>query len=253
MDEKTGIRTLTFNRPKRLNALNGALYAALPSALAEAADDPATKITVLTGAGDYYSSGNDLLDFASTWATAESSKEAAEMSALVLRNFVASFIDFPKVLVAAVNGPAFGIAATSLPLCDAVFMSTSAYIRTPFASLFQSPEGCSSYTFPRIMGPVMANEMLLFDRQISAQQAKSCGLATEVFEESDFRRLSQERIKDMAQFLPASLSTIKGLVRGHETDILHQVNEKECKLLVKLWQSKECAEGLARFAAKHKH
>ena len=70
----------------------------------------------------------------------------------MLRNFVASFIEYPKILVAAVNGPAVGIGATLLGLFDAVYLSENATIRTPFSSTAQAPEGCSSYTFPRIMG-----------------------------------------------------------------------------------------------------
>ena len=76
------------------------------------------------------------------------------MSALVLRNFMASIIEYPKVLVAAVNGPAIGIAATMLGLFDAVYLSDQALLRTPFVSTAQAPEGCASYTFPRIMGRV---------------------------------------------------------------------------------------------------
>ena len=85
---------------------------------------------------------------------AKSPKDAAEMSAHVLRNYVANFIEYPKILVAAVNGPAVGIGATMLGLCDAVYMSDKATLRTPFASTAQAPEGCASYTFPRIMGPL---------------------------------------------------------------------------------------------------
>ena len=76
------------------------------------------------------------------------------MSALVLRNFMASIIEYPKVLVAAVNGPAIGIAATMLGVFDAVYLSDQALLRTPFVSTAQAPEGCASYTFPRIMGRV---------------------------------------------------------------------------------------------------
>ena len=82
-------------------------------------------------------------------ADAKSHKAAAEMSGHILRNFVASFIEYPKILVAAVNGPAVGIAATILGICDAVYMSEDATLLTPFASTAQAPEGCSSYTFPR--------------------------------------------------------------------------------------------------------
>ena len=85
---------------------------------------------------------------------AESQKASAEMSTLVLRNFVASIIEYPKVLIAAVNGPAVGIAATMLGMFDAVYLSDQASLRTPFVSTAQAPEGCASYTFPRIMGRV---------------------------------------------------------------------------------------------------
>lgn len=76
------------------------------------------------------------------------------MSAQVLRNFVKPLIDYPKILVAAVNGPASGIAVIMLNLFDAVYLSDQALLRTPFVSTAQAPEGCASYTFPRIMGRV---------------------------------------------------------------------------------------------------
>ena len=69
------------------------------------------------------------------------------------RKFVAHFIDFPKPLIAAVNGPAVGISVTIMCLFDMVYASDKATFHTPFMELGQSPEGCSSFMFPRIMGP----------------------------------------------------------------------------------------------------
>ena len=134
---------------------------------------------------------------------AGSPAEAAAFSALVLRNFVASFIEYPKVLVAAVNGPAVGISSTFLPLFDAVYLSEEATIRTPFASTAQAPEGCSSFTFPQIMGRALANQVLLFDKRLSAQEAKDCGLATQVLPHKNFHELIIEKVEqELAIFHP---------------------------------------------------
>ena len=67
LDEETGIQTIRLNRPNRLNAINKKLYAAIPAVLADASEDPKVKLTVLTGTGRFFSSGNDLADFAQHW------------------------------------------------------------------------------------------------------------------------------------------------------------------------------------------
>lgn len=65
---------------------------------------------------------------------------------------MSAFIHFKKPIVVAINGPALGLGASILPLCDVVWASERAWFQTPCAALHITPSGCSSYTFPQILG-----------------------------------------------------------------------------------------------------
>lgn len=106
------IKIVQYNKPKRKNAIDEEMYIRVTTILQEAANDPDIDVVVLTGTGDYYSSGNDL---------AAKSQSLAGHGLESLKKYIDAFITFPKILVAIVNGPAIGIAATTLPLCDLVF------------------------------------------------------------------------------------------------------------------------------------
>ncbi|KAL6090936.1 hypothetical protein STEG23_008965 [Scotinomys teguina] len=121
-----GITKIVFNRPTKKNAITFQMYQDIILALKNASTDNSA-ITVFTGTGDYYCSGNDLSNFTSASGGME---EAASRGAVVLREFVNSFIDFPKPLVAVVNGPAVGISVTLLGLFDAVYASDKAIERS---------------------------------------------------------------------------------------------------------------------------
>ncbi|XP_002741676.1 enoyl-CoA delta isomerase 2-like [Saccoglossus kowalevskii] len=145
-----GVCTILLNRPAKKNAINLEMYNEIGVALNEIGKDPKVVLAVVTGAGDYYCSGNDLENFMNI----DPSKihEFAKEGADVLRQFVASFINFPKPLIGAINGPVVGVAVSTLSLFDVVYATDRATFHTPFTALGQSPEGCSSVLFPRIMG-----------------------------------------------------------------------------------------------------
>lgn len=73
------------------------------------------------------------------------------------RDFVSAFIHFKKPIVVAINGPALGLGASILPLCDVVWASEKACFQTPCAALHLTPSGCSSYTFPQILGVALVS------------------------------------------------------------------------------------------------
>ncbi|XP_031569465.1 enoyl-CoA delta isomerase 2, mitochondrial-like [Actinia tenebrosa] len=242
---KDGVQTIKLNRPKKYNAITWEMYQEWIDALEEAANDKSCVLTVVTGAGDYYCSGNDLGNFANI--PPEGPEKMARDGRNVLSKFVASFIDFPKPLIAAVNGPAVGISVTVLGLFDIVFASDRATFHTPFMELGQSPEGCSSYTFPAIMGTALANQVLLASRKMNAGDALKCGLVSEVFPHDDFHREVDSRVVAMAQLPPKSLQLSKQLIRESNKSVLHEVNERECILLEQRWLSEECMQAIMKF------
>ncbi|KAK7802282.1 hypothetical protein U0070_012804, partial [Myodes glareolus] len=276
-----GITKIMFNRPSKKNAITSQMYQEIMLALKNASTDNSA-ITVFTGTGDYYCSGNDLTNFTRVTGGME---EVAKKGPLALREFVSTFIDFPKPLVAVVNGPAIGIPVVLLGLFDAVYASdkvsllvqalvnplselnyrlTSVYLNaflfflypnkatfhTPFTSLGQCPEACSSYTFPKIMGPAKAAEMLLFGKKLTAREACAQGLVTEVFPDNTFEKEIWTRLKEYAKLPPNSMRISKQLIRKNEKEKLHAVNAEECTTLKAMVLSEEYINAIKSFLSR---
>ncbi|KAF0878057.1 ECI2 isomerase, partial [Crocuta crocuta] len=242
-----GITKIMMNRPDKKNAITIKMYDEMILALKSASKDDSA-ITVLTGNGDYYSSGNDLTNFTDT--VPGGLEEKAKNGAILLRNFVGCFIDFPKPLIALVNGPAVGIPVTILGLFDIVYASDRATFHTPFSHLGQSPEGCSSYTFPKIMGPSKAAEMLIFGKKLTAAEACAQGLVTEVFPDSTFQKEVWTRLKAYSKLPPNAMRISKQVIRNEEKEKLHAINAEESRILQERWLSDECMNAIMNFLTR---
>lgn len=95
------------------------MYEEWGAALAEADSRSDVTLAAVTGAGDFYCSGNDLNNFMGV--DPSNMEKMARDSAVLLENFVKAFIDFSKPLVGVVNGPAVGVSVTTLGLFDIVY------------------------------------------------------------------------------------------------------------------------------------
>ncbi|KAG8571620.1 hypothetical protein GDO81_011723 [Engystomops pustulosus] len=238
------ITKIVLKRPEKKNAFSFEMYKEVCSALDDAGQDDSV-LTVITGQGDYFSSGNDLNN--ALRAFKGSPDEMVKETSGVVRNFVCKVIDFPKPLVAMVNGPAIGIATTILGLCDLVYASDKATFNTPFSKLGQHPEACSSYTFPRIMGLSKATEVLLFNKTLTAREACNVGLVTEVFPDATFKKEVWSKLIDYATLPKNCLALSKQLIRKVEKEKLHAVCEREFELLNTRAYSDDAINAVQRF------
>ncbi|KAI7693016.1 hypothetical protein SSS_09076 [Sarcoptes scabiei] len=229
------------------------MYQGIADALKRSAEDPEIKFAVVTGTGEYFSSGNDLTNFTTALKKFDGDMvKALQSSRDQCQQFVSAFIDFPKPLIGIINGPAFGIMFTTLGLFDCVIATEKASFISPFSSLGISPEGCSTYTFPRIFGTSIASELLYFNYKMSVEEALRHGFVSRIVKSNELNQHVNEWLYGenglVKTCYPSSMMNAKSLVRNEETRLaLHEVNKIECDLLHQSWSSDECREALQKF------
>lgn len=138
------IKTVWLNKPRRKNAIDYHMFVRLTQILKNAATDDSISMVVFTGTGDFYSSGNDLV------------APAGDDFLDILEEFIKAFITFPKLLIAIVNGPAVGVAVTTLPFFDFVFASENVSLKAPTFQFI------SQYDVPKLMSIVSFLGLLLY-------------------------------------------------------------------------------------------
>ena len=243
IDDADRVRTITLDRPEKLNAFNEALYETATKALDDAAADPSVAVVVFTGNGRAYSAGVDIGDLASA-ARGEHSGESA------FPRFVNRLSTFAKPLICAVNGLAVGIGATMLAYADLVFMSNEARIRTPFTDLSVAPEAGSSFTFPRLLGRQNASWVLMSSEWFSADQCLAMGLAWKVCEPDALLDEAQAHARVLARKPMGSLiETKRTLIASLEQPIAEAI-ERENLAFQRLLGTPANNEALAAFAER---
>lgn len=257
VENKNQVLWLKFNRPNKLNAITSDMYEAITENLIQANKDNSVKAVVLTGEGEFYSSGNDLTNLLKASKHPDGMSAGLHLSKNILIKFIDSFIDLEKLLIAAVNGPAIGIPVTTLGLCDYVIASDKATFSSPFTALGQCPEACSSYTFPLIMGPSHASEFLLLNKTLNANLAMSYGLVSRVVEHTKFSHALDDLLYGrhgiVSTCYPNALKIGKSLIKSPELkQKLRDVNRLEAEELCSCWLGKECQDAVQKFMQRQK-
>jgi enoyl-CoA hydratase/carnithine racemase len=168
-DDTGRVRTLTLDRPHKLNAFTAHGYDALAARLTAAAADPNVAVCVITGRGRAFSAGVDLHAVGHPEGSAELGRR--------FNPLVQSLATFPKPLIAAVNGLAVGFGATLLLHCDLVVIDEDAVVRMPFVALGTCAEASSSWLLPQRVGPQQAMFMVLSGRRFTADEVVANGFA----------------------------------------------------------------------------
>merc|ERR1719516_887537 len=159
--------------PKKLNGWTGNMMLTLRDRFQQHAKDPETKVLILTGADPYYCAGVNLSATIQPMHPRKLHKLIKENNQEVFE----SFLDFPKPIIIAANGPAIGACVTSASLCDAIIASEKATFLVHFA---------------RLMGAEAAGKMLKEGWKPTAKEAEKIGLVKEVVPHEKLLSRAQE-------------------------------------------------------------
>lgn len=169
--------TITLDRPEKKNALSVELRDAVTAALQDLAVDPTVNSVVITGAGDVFSAGFDLDEFALAANDQRFDAELWESS----DRFHRALLTFPLPLVAAINGPALAGGFDLAVCCDVRIASTTARFAHPefnFGDVVYAP-------LHEIVGGAVARDLALTGRPVDAEEALALRLVSQLVAPAD--------------------------------------------------------------------
>ncbi|GMM55269.1 hypothetical protein DAKH74_018850 [Maudiozyma humilis] len=255
---------ITLNSPETLNALSYDDYIYITTLLELSENDPECFFTVLQSSGRFFSSGADFNSIPPNEASAAPAPGAGrdpDKVQMWLENFLCknqyitqSFIRHSKILIACLNGPAIGLSAAIVLICDLVYAMDidKTYLQFPFSKLGLSNEGAVSWTLPRKFGRNRSFERLLFAKRIDGREIEGTVINSSKVSSTDLMKGAGKNTGDVVQeynrlileeltakcanvYLPTVLK-MKQLLRDESaTSQMELLNSKEVNGALPFW------------------
>ncbi len=252
------VATLTLHRPDRLNAFNDTMVRELVTACDEIDGDDAIRAVVVTGAGRAFCAGADLGRGDQTFdadarSTLDGDGEGRWANGIrrdgggivTLRLF-----DLTKPLIAAVNGPAVGIGITMTLPMDVRLFADGAKIGFVFARRGITPEACSSWFLPRLVGISQAARWCYSGRVFPAAEAAAGGLG-ELVAPDELLGRARELADEFAESAPVSVALTRRLLwRGLTSAHPMEAHRAESRAIQALGRMADAREGVSSFLEK---
>lgn len=242
-----GIRTITLDRPEVRNAFDDHTVKALTGVLTEAADDDATRVVVLTGAGNTFSSGGDL-----NWMRrmAEYNQAENRADALALARLMRTLYELPKPTIARVNGAAFGGAVGLTACCDIAIASDLAKFSLSEVRLGLIPAAIAPYVVGAV-GHRQARRLFLTAEVFDARAAMELGLVHQVTTAGALDAAVNKQAALLLKGGPVALAAAKRMAhRLAPVQVDDALMQETADVIAALRVSPEGQEGLTAFLEK---
>ena len=241
-EKKENVGLITLNRPKEMNALNGILLTELIDALTIFDADEQIGAIVIAGNERVFAAGADI-------------SEMSEMSAVEMLK--GSFVELfdgiravKKPLIAAVSGFALGGGCELAMSCDMIIASEKAKFGQPEINLGIIPGAGGTQRLARAVGKVIAMEMVLNNRTLSAKEALEFGLINRVYPVETYLEKTLKLAQRIAKRAPLALRQAKDAVNKSFELSLTEGLEFERRAFHLLFSTEDQKEGMSAFAEK---
>lgn len=236
--------TITYNRPDRLNAVNGAMREGLNAAWERFLGDESAWVAIVTGTGKAFCAGADLKDGKGSVGTFPGT--FWEKPTI---NSFESGLELFKPTIAAVNGPCVGYGLTAVTFCDFVVASERATFSYPEVRI-GIPTIVGSIRLPRQLNWADAMELLMIGEPIDAERAKEMGLAWKVVPHDELMAEARALADRLVKSAPLATRAVKEVAtRTRDMGWIESVRFGETMRIVAN-DTDDATEGRTSFADK---
>lgn len=238
------VAILEINRPETRNALDAAVQQSLTAGLVAARVDPGVRCVIIAGAGGVFCAGADIA------ALDELRAEPLIGNSSVGQRFWAELSDYPKPVIASVEGFALGGGCELALACDIVIAGATARFGLPEVKLGVIPGAGGTQRLIRSVGRSIAMSMLLTGDALPADEALRCGIVAKVVAAGHALIDAMEMAVRIAANSPLAVSLAKdAALRSFESTLAHGLEYERRNFHVAL-TSCDCYEGQAAFLEK---
>ncbi len=215
LDLEDTIALLTFNRPKKLNALNSELLDEFSDALRQIAENENIRVLILTGAGDKaFVAGADIKEIS------ECNTLSAKLFAEKGQQVISKLQQLSIPAIAAVNGYALGGGSEIVLACDFAYASQNAVLGFPEITLGLIPGFGGTQRLARLIGTTKAKEMIFTGSMISSAAALEYGMINKVFAQESLLDEVKKTAKIIASMGKVSVRAAKEVINlGMDSDL----------------------------------
>lgn len=248
-DGKTGVATVTLNRPERLNALTFEVYQELKDAFVALDTEPGVRAVVITGAGRAFCSGGDVESIIGK-LLGKSRLELLSFTRLT-GQLIGAIRKCRRPVVAALNGTVAGAGAVIAAACDVRIAAESAKIAFLFTRVgLSGADMGASWLLPRLVGFGRATEILMTGEFVDAATAERIGLYTRVVPQDKVLHEALVWAEKLARGPSYALGVTKEMLNKEASMSLEEALEEEARVQAVCMENPTFREAYEAFQEK---